>query len=395
MAGLLSNITKNLPIVRNPNAIPEEELVGEIMGGPLVPRQNLPVQGGQVIDGELIPPGGGGLLPPPKGPGGSAGSIGEGPVPMKALLAGGAALGATALDDGVSVGGEGVSDPGVVIGEPLTTDTGEAINPRQNALIDATDMLVKDSGKSSAEVEQQMRETVPKKDLDWFDKFAGEFDLLTIGMALLASNDGSRPMAQNIGDAMIAGRAAAFRKKRLAKEDKSKEAAAEAAKRKEARDERRVAAIERELDIKAMKARNEAISADAKANGINLGTPGQSQIDEVADLANIASGDEITLSVRGKKTNQTDRAWAASVAREIELAEKKANAAGQTLSTAQRQQIVTDNLSGLVKDSTLFGIPTGGQKFDREAAQQQAQQGGVSNSRQAILDRIGELQGRQ
>ena len=408
MAGLLGNVVRGLPSPIRTDVVPEEALVGEILGGPIIPRGPQPIPlGGRIIDGEVVggggvgrpnlgglPPGGAGV--PPTGsvlpPAGGGGNLGRNTL----LGAGAGALGLQALTDhsGVTVGGEPIDDPGVVIGEMPQTDAGTELTGHQNALLDAADLLVQDSGKPQGQFEQELRDTVPEKDLPWFDRFAQEFDLLTIGMALLASNDGKRPMVANLGDALMAGRAAAHRKKRTDKEDLAAQAAAERQARMDALKEREVRAAERRVDVAAMKAENDALKAQAEASGISLGTPSGAQINEVADLTSIITGEDNFLKVRGKKANQTDKAWASRVAREIELAEKQANQRGQTLSTDQRQQIVANNMSGLVADTSIFGISTG-VKFDRDAAQTAAQQGSQIGGQQQILQRIAELESKR
>lgn len=51
-----------------------------------------------------------------------------------------------------------------------------------------------------------------EEDLSAWDRLNEEFDMTTVGMALLASNDGSSNMAANIGKAMMAGRASVANK---------------------------------------------------------------------------------------------------------------------------------------------------------------------------------------
>jgi hypothetical protein len=49
-----------------------------------------------------------------------------------------------------------------------------------------------------------------EEQLSGWDKFASEFDLMTVGMALLASNDGSGSVVTNLGQALMLGRQAAI-----------------------------------------------------------------------------------------------------------------------------------------------------------------------------------------
>jgi len=80
--------------------------------------------------------------------------------------------------------------------------------------------------------------------LSQFDKFAGEYDIATIGMALLASNDGTGTFSANLGKAMLLGKQAKTKQQERADAKADKVTKAEAASRKEARDERKVKVAE-------------------------------------------------------------------------------------------------------------------------------------------------------
>lgn len=111
--------------------------------------------------------------------------------------------------------------------------------PNENTTIGQLDAAKKASERAALEVKHQAEvakgaEAIVKaggteKDLEGWAKFTDEFDLTTIGMALLASNDGSGNIVSNLGQALMLGRQASeFRK--------DKAAAGQAAARKEQRE---------------------------------------------------------------------------------------------------------------------------------------------------------------
>ena len=67
--------------------------------------------------------------------------------------------------------------------------------------------------------------------LSQFDKFAGEYDIATIGMALLASNDGTGTFSANLGKAMLLGKQAKTKQQERADAKADKVTKAEAASR--------------------------------------------------------------------------------------------------------------------------------------------------------------------
>lgn len=90
-----------------------------------------------------------------------------------------------------------------------------------------------------------------KEDLDAWDQFNENFDLTTIGLSLLMSNDGSRNMSQNMGIALQAGRQ--YKQDQKDKMTAEELAAAEAARK------------ERETQVKEENAVSTRLSATAGA----------------------------------------------------------------------------------------------------------------------------------
>lgn len=249
-----------------------------------------------------------------------------------------------------------------------TTDTGEAISKDAQAVLDASDILAAQSvpGDFSSDqkqvqardkVTQDIRDTVPKKDLPWFDKFAQEFDLLTIGMALLASNDGSKPFAANVGNAMMAGRAAAHSKKRAGTTQLEKEASAERQGRLDALEERRVDLLEREIDIKAITASSKALKEESKLNGINLGSPTNTQLSEVATLFEQLTGVPLRF---GKDAQANEKKGAIQIAQKLKLEAIKAKNAGAVLTGEQRKNIVQNEALKMIREKEGFFNTLGG-----------------------------------
>jgi hypothetical protein len=85
------------------------------------------------------------------------------------------------------------------------------------------------------------------EELNGWDKFSEDFDVATIGMALLASNDGSQPMMANLGKALMMG-------KQAKTDQKDKAIGSASAARKEALENRKVAATERTADAALIRA---------------------------------------------------------------------------------------------------------------------------------------------
>ena len=98
---------------------------------------------------------------------------------------------------------------------------------------------------ASADIAQQSKVSMAqagatKEELSAWDKFSSEYDLATIGMALMASNDGSSTFSSNFGKALMAGKAV-------------KAGTAEKA-RTDALEERKVGATERTADAAMLRA---------------------------------------------------------------------------------------------------------------------------------------------
>lgn len=379
MAGLLGNIVKkasgNFPVPVGKQVDVDVPLEGQLLGGEIVPRQMTPdlLNTQDFIEGELV----GGF------PFGKA-AIGAGGV-------GGVGLGLSGL---MGEDGESGSEPSIVpaAGAPLTTDTGAEVPINIEALVEGTDMQIQQAGMSPLQLEQDIRSTIPESEQGWFDQMASEFDLITVGLSLLASNNGEDSFAANLGNALMAGRAASHKKKRLDLEDSRMQDKLDRQSRLDELEERRVKALEKDVDTKRLKAENDAIRATANANGISLGTPQQNQLDEVGDLATLITGEDDILQVSGRTANSTDRSIAGKIALAIELEEKKANARGNTLSQDDKIRLVQDGLSPHLKDTSIFGIPTG-TAVDRESVQEAARSS-APNAEQAILQRIQELNAR-
>ncbi|RLD69980.1 MAG: hypothetical protein DRI98_09165 [Bacteroidetes bacterium] len=105
---------------------------------------------------------------------------------------------------------------------------------------------------ASADIAQQSKVSMAqagatKEELSAWDKFSSEYDLATIGMALMASNDGSSTFSSNFGKALMAGKQA-----KMSAKDKA--TAAATAGRKEARDERDITVKEANAYTARMKA---------------------------------------------------------------------------------------------------------------------------------------------
>lgn len=103
-----------------------------------------------------------------------------------------------------------------------------------------------------------------EEELSAWDKLNEEFDMTTVGMALLASNDGSSNMAANIGKALMAGRQTVINKATTARANKIED-------------------IETQVKVAdAMSSRLRAIAANASASaGQAPVTPDKS---EIADM---------------------------------------------------------------------------------------------------------------
>jgi hypothetical protein len=112
-------------------------------------------------------------------------------------------------------------------GPQLTTTLADIETARKES--QKAKMEVEHQAKVAEGAEAMLKAGASEKDLEGWAKFTDEFDLTTIGIALLASNDGSGNIVSNLGQALMLGRQAAeFRKDKIA--------AGEAAARKENRE---------------------------------------------------------------------------------------------------------------------------------------------------------------
>lgn len=134
------------------------------------------------------------------------------------------------IAEGFTLVDETAMQPTDVTGEPVEApltpvQAAQDAHAAQNAVIDTqAKAAMVDAGASP-------------EDVSAWDKFTDEFDVLTLGMHLMASNDGSGNLGANLGKALIAARGAKI-------QTRASEAAAAAAGRKEARAERETAVKE-------------------------------------------------------------------------------------------------------------------------------------------------------
>lgn len=117
---------------------------------------------------------------------------------------------------------------------------------------DMTPYEAKSTAEQNAGTAAMMQAGATDTELSAWDKLNEEFDMTTVGLALLATNDGSANVGQNIGKAMMMGRQEKERQR-------DKKASSSAAARQEALDERKVRAQE----VTALAAMERAL---AKAN---------------------------------------------------------------------------------------------------------------------------------
>jgi len=156
-----------------------------------------------------------------------------------------------------------VSDPvgqtsaAIEAGANLTDFKVDPITKKAQEANDEADAASKNAQKAqldaaSADIAQQSKVSMAqagatKEELSAWDKFSSEYDLATIGMALMASNDGSSTFSSNFGKALMAGKQA-----KMSAKDKA--TAAATAGRKEARDERDITVKEANAYTARMKA---------------------------------------------------------------------------------------------------------------------------------------------
>jgi hypothetical protein len=338
-------------------ATTRDPLTGEIIGGDPAIRPQ-PVGGSRVIDGEfeVVPPRNtlpsvlettdptrlpstsvlDEFMPPPPG--------GRGPIAIP-LAAAGVAGGFSMLGD----------------------DEEEAPT---SPLKDASDVLKQQAadqkGVSVREVEEEAEDEIRKEldDPSFIDAFASEFDLTTLGLALLASNDGKSSLGVNLGKAMQAAREAVISKKKLARDEGRED-------RKEKRAERGLDIEQQKGDIAALSEQRKAVLAAAAANGVKLSIPSASARDNVAALVEGFHGEEGLFKHKGRNANSTHVGALNEAARALELAEKVAQAQGRVLSESERMQIVVSSTSRYIKPDSFLGFPAPGKKVVNPNEQQQ------------------------
>ena len=160
-----------------------------------------------------------------------------------------------------------------------------------------------------------------KEDLSAWDKFTSEYDLATIGMALLASNDGSSTMASNLGKALMAGRQA-----KLSGPEKA---------RKEDLEERKVRATEKTAEAALLRA-----SAAMKDSGER----------EIVDNASALKATSAWLAQQGVNK---DAATAKAQEFATDVAEYHARS-GTSMGQAQRRMLQIYTSAGLFQPTGLF-----------------------------------------
>lgn len=187
----------------------EELLEGTVEGGDLGPasqaRPNSNKYSG-AVDAEFSD-----VVPPTATPPRSGNAINP------ALVGGAGALGLTA---GVLGTGEGEADPnqsyGVMADDAARVEAGKqqqgiVASDARKTMEDIVrqDMLASiDEDITAPTFDMTQVDQEVEKELGFLDKVSSEFDMLTFGMMLLASNDGSKSVGQNIGQALIGARKA-------------------------------------------------------------------------------------------------------------------------------------------------------------------------------------------
>lgn len=186
----------------------EELLEGTVEGGDLGPvlqaRPNNKYS--DAVDAEFSD-----VVPPTATPPRSANAINP------ALVGGAGALGLTA---GVLGTGGGEADPnqsyGVMADDAARVEAGKqqqatVASDARKTMEDIVkqDMLASiDEDITAPTFDMTQVDQEVEKELGFLDKVSSEFDMLTFGMMLLASNDGSKSVGQNIGQALIGAKKA-------------------------------------------------------------------------------------------------------------------------------------------------------------------------------------------
>jgi hypothetical protein len=175
-----------------------------------------------------------------------------------------------------------------------------------------------------------------EEELSGWDKFADEYDIATIGMALLASNDGKGTFSANFGKAMMAGKAAKTNQ----------------AEKKEARADKKTA-----QQIAIENARSTRMAAEARQFAAKASISG---VPIPAKNLTVEAGLKTALNKRGSDLDYSDdkvSAWVTQVAGQAQQAMqmREANTGYVGMSNDEIYQGLLDNSEALVPDTT-FGM---------------------------------------
>ena len=191
-------------------------------------------------------------------------------------------------------------------------------------------------------IRQELKASAPDdaEGSNFLEQFESEFDLATLGMALLASNTGENRFSVNLGKALGAARSEAQRKKSGAS--------------KEDRAERSLKADEKRAEASMVSALARQTSADAaQAKGQGLKTPRITKTlsDEAGNLLSTVFDIKVP-------DNTTGKTLSATVARALDLQRQAMQRAGRPMSPQEDAQFVKQyvdtNLSGVI-DKSVFG----------------------------------------
>lgn len=179
-------------------------------------------------------------------------------------------------------------------------------------------------GASVEEVEQETVETMKAaaetpEQASWLDDIAGKVDLLTVGLALMAGNDGSKSFTEALGGAMLAGMQSKQNKDSLSKKQELAE--------------REVVAAENRVKVSLMSALGSGTSSKSDS------TLSSSELTAAVDTLNLALP-ELNLSRDSENWNQTDLALIRQAGKYLRDARESA---GQELSIQDSVAAIRSN----------------------------------------------------